>query len=237
VRAVKAKPDCTEAPEQPMGGPRDCCTHPVDPRIARRFDEKAAAWADADDFPPLLEVSARFLDVMRDASLVRPSVLELGCGTGGLTLALLEMGAQRAHGVDLSASSIEVARRRAARAGYGAQATFVVGNAAEAPLEQHDWVVLDRVICCFGDADRLLGSAMRAARSRIAISLPESRGWRGLINRPLWMAENIWDIVSGGCRGYVHDVRRLERQLADEGFHPVRRRHSGLWALSVYERG
>jgi SAM-dependent methyltransferase len=220
--------------EEVGGAP--CCSSRPDPRIARRFDEKARALADVEEFPPMIEVTARLLDALRDATLVRPTVLELGCGTGGLTVALLEMGAQRARGVDLSPSSIEVAQRRAAQAGFAAQTDFQVADAAHVGLETHDWVVLDRVICCFGDANRLLANAIGAARNRIALSLPESRGWRGLINRPLWMAENVWDIVSGGCRGYVHDIRRLERQLATAGFRLTRRRHSGLWYIGVYER-
>jgi hypothetical protein len=74
--------------------------------------------------------------------------------------------------------------------------------------------------------------------TRIAISVPESRGWRGLINHPVWAAESVWDVLSGGCRGYIHDLRRLERQLANAGFRPLagHRGHIGLWYVGVYER-
>lgn len=215
-----------------------CCSVTADPRIARQFDAKARALDQVADFPPLLEVSARLLDMLRDAPVSRPSVLELGCGTGGLAVALLQMGAQRVHGLDLSPGSIEVARRRAAQAGFAEQAVFGVGNAADAKLEAHDWTVLDRVICCFDDAERLLANAQRSTRRRLAISIPESRGWRGLVNRPLWAAEAAWDTLTGGCRGYVHDIRRIERQLAQAGFRalPGRQGHSGLWYIGVYER-
>lgn len=214
----------------------DCCTPPPDPRIARQFDAKVADWAELDEFPDLVDVSGAMLDLLRDAPLRRPSVLELGCGTGALGVALLEMGAATLTGVDLSAQSVEIARRRAAAAGHAGHATFDVGNAAEAAAQVHDWVVLDRVICCFGDVERLVGRAIELAADRIALSVPESRGWRGLVNRPLWMGEYAWDRWRGGCRGYVHDLRRIERRLAAAGFMPAGSDRVGLWHIGAYDR-
>lgn len=221
----------------PPGAEAGCC--PVsspDPRIARRFDHKAGAWTDADELPPMVDVSARLLDLLREASLRRPTVLELGCGTGGLMVALLEMGASRATGIDLSAASLAVAGRRARQAGYDDLATFSIGDASRADAEPHDWVVLDRVICCFVDVERLVRKAVDLARERIAISVPESRGWRGLINRPKWALEDVWDLVNGRCRGYVHDLRRIERTLADAGFVRTTSSRVGLWHIGVYDR-
>lgn len=213
----------------------DCCT-PPDPRIARQFDEKYAGWTDEDGFPEMVDVSGAILDLVRDATLRRPSVLELGCGTGALGVAILEMGASRLTGVDLSPGSIGLARRRAAAGGFGEVAAFNVGNAADAAADAHDWVVLDRIICCYGDVERLLDRAMALARDRIALSVPESRGWRGVVNRPLWAAEYLWDRWQGGCRGYVHDLRRIERRLAAAGFAPAGSRRIGLWHIGVYDR-
>ena len=214
----------------------DCCQTPPDPRIARQFDARYEGWTHDEGFPDLVDVSGAILDLMRDTALRRPTVLELGCGTAALGVALLEMGASRLSGVDLSPASIDLARRRADAGGFGAISAFEVGNAAESDAEPHDWVILDRVICCYGDVDRLVGRAIGLARERIAISVPESRGWRGLVNRPLWLAEFAWDRVQGGCRGYVHDLRRIERRLADAGFAPTASDRTGLWHIGIYDR-
>ena len=181
-------------------------------------------------------MSARLLDLLRDATLRRPTVLEFGCGTGGVSVALLEMDAARVTGIDLSAASIELARAASGRCRPRRSATFEVGNAADVDTEPHDWVVLDRVICCFDDADRLVERAVDRAGERIAITVPESRGWRGLVNRPLWTVEFAWDRWRGGCRGYVHDLRRIERRLAEAGFHRSSSARIGLWFLGVYDR-
>jgi SAM-dependent methyltransferase len=224
------------SPERPSDATAAACCAPADPRIARRFDAIAGDWADAEEFPEMVDVSAALLDLLRDAPTRRPTVLELGSGTGGLSVALLEMGAERVTGIDLSPSSVALAERRAAAAGLADQATFQTGDAAEAHAAAHDWVVLDRVICCFGDPDRLVATAVAAAGERIALTAPESRGWRGVVNRPLWAAENLWDLLRGGCRGFVHDLRRVEHRLAEAGFVPATTTRVGLWHVGVYER-
>ncbi len=217
--------------------PADCCGTPADPRVARRFDRAWTDWDDADGFPQVVDVSGALLDRLRDATLLRPSVLEIGCGTGGVSVALLEMGARRVTGVDLSPTSVDLARRRAAAAGFEGQASFEVGQGASVQSEVHDWVVVDRVLCCDGHPDLMLDAVIGHARSRIALSVPESRGWRGLLNRPMWAAENVWDLMRGGCRGYVHDLRAIERRLASAGFRASATGRVGLWHVGIYDRG
>lgn len=216
--------------------PDECCGPTADPRVARRFDRSWSEWDDADGFPEMVDVSAHLLDLLRDAPLARPSVLEIGCGTGGVSVALLEMGAQSVKGVDLSPASVDLARRRAAAAGFGDQAAFEVGQGAAVHDERHDWVILDRVLCCDGHLDRMLDAVIGAAQRRVALSVPESRGWRGLLNRPMWAAEAAWDMLSGGCRGYVHDLRHVERRLGAAGFRPAASDRAGLWHVGVYDR-
>jgi len=214
----------------------DCC-QPVDPRIARHFDADMRRHESAGRFPPMAVASRALLELLGDVSQRRPSLLELGAGSGALTVALLEKGATRADAVDLSPQSVATAERRAREAGVADRATFTVGDAAQAVLEPHDWVVLDRVICCYSDVEALLGNAIGAARQRIAFSVPHVHGWRGLVNRLIVTVENATNRLRGRpCPGYLHAIRLIDERLAEAGFRRLRQTTAGLWYVAVYER-
>lgn len=216
----------------------DCCRPALDPRIARHFDTKIVERAAGGTLPPMHPVSQRLYDALSvDVAEQAASLLELGCGSGALTVALLEGGATVASGVDLSSGSLEVARRRAVEAGLSDRTRFEVGDGALVPLVAHDWVVLDRVLCCYADLDRLLRNSMLAARRRYAFSVPVSSGWRGMLNRAIGRLEDVTNLLRGRpCPGFVHDIGQIEARLAASGFRRTRSSAEGLWYVAVFDR-
>jgi predicted TPR repeat methyltransferase len=216
--------------------PGGCCGAP-DPRIAGHFDKKVAEATDGGDFPEMADVSRGLLYLLSDVDSERPTLLELGCGSGALSVTLLESGALSVDGVDLSPQSIATATRRAAAAGVAEQAHFTVGDGSVVPVERHDWVVMDRVICCFADMERLLGHAVGAAEKRLAFSVPTSRGAWGLFNRIGWGFESwLTRFRRDACPGYVHSMDAIARRLNEAGFELLRERRMGLWYAAVWQR-
>jgi len=166
-----------------------------------------------------------------------PSVLELGSGSGALVVELLRRGATSADAIDLSPDMVDAARRRAAEADVIDRVTFEQGDASLKEHSAHDWVVLDRVLCCYPDVERLLATATRAATRRVAFTVPTSRGWRGALNKFMWQASNIPQRLGRpGCFGYVHDLDRIEGTLAAAGFALHGRDRLGLWYAAVWDR-
>ena len=186
----------------------------------------------------MVNVSLRLLAQLDDdAAAQRPTLLELGCGTGAMTVALLTAGAVSADGVDLSAEALATARRRADEAGVGERAHFENGDGARVQLAPHDWVVLDRVMCCYPDVEALFANAAGAARRRLAFSVPTSRGLRGLANRIVWGVEAfLTRFQHGPCPGYVHSLDRIEGRLAASGFRRVSHASTWFWYTAVWER-
>jgi len=215
----------------PATTPANTATAATQARFWNRVARKYAA-------EPIADMAGYEATLRRVQALLSPghSVLEIGCGTGGVSVALAEMGATQVRGVDLSPASVDVARRRAKVIGVERQTAFEIGEGSSSTFVEHDWVVADRVLCCDARVEQLLDAVIGAARERIAISVPESRGWRGLLNRPMWAAENMWDLLHDGCRGYVHDVRHIEHRLAAAGFEPRTAGHVDLWHYGVYVR-
>ncbi|MFE7650234.1 class I SAM-dependent methyltransferase [Streptomyces phaeoluteigriseus] len=124
------------------------------------------------------EVRAAWADRLRDWLPDRPGdLLDLGCGTGSLSLLAAE-GGHRVTGVDLSPAMVDRARTKLA----GRHAVFLVGDAAAPPVgeERFDTVLVRHVLWTLPDPGRAL------------------RHWRDLL-RPggrLVLVEGVWGTVS-----------------------------------------
>jgi SAM-dependent methyltransferase len=212
------------------------CDCPTD-RIARFFDGEVAKRSANCQDPGLIAVSQRLRDALLAHAPAGKSVLELGCGPGALLIELVQAGVVHATGIDLSRAGIDAARARFERAHLSERADLSVGDAAHVPLERHDWVILDRVMCCYPDVERLLENTLPAAKQIYAFTVPTSRGWRGVAARLVEWFENAWNTLRGQpCPGYVHDLDLIEERLATAGFALRQRHRQRLWHIAVYER-
>jgi magnesium-protoporphyrin O-methyltransferase len=220
----------------PPGVVQDCDC-PADPRIARYFDRRAAMRRTSGERFTMGAVSKTLLGALQDARPAGHSILELGCGPGALLTELLTSGAGSATGLDLSAEALREARERTIEAGVGDRATFANADGARAELRPHDWVVLDKVICCYPDPEALLENAIPAAQRLFAFALPESTGWRGALARIALGIENtVLGVLRRPCPGYVHDVPAIERRLQGAGFDRTFRTSTTVWYVAVFQR-
>jgi magnesium-protoporphyrin O-methyltransferase len=213
------------------------CACPADPRIAAYFGRRSRGRREAGQRYEPGAVSKALREALMAIGPAGRTVLELGCGPGALLVELLRAGAARVSGIDLAAEAIEEARRSAGEAGVAERATLSVGDGAHVALAPHDWVVLDKVLCCYPDVDALLRNSIRAARHLYAFAVPVSYGWRGAIARLALGAEAIvLAIVRRPCPAFVHDVAMIEGRLTEAGFRPVTRRTSSFWHIAVFAR-
>lgn len=192
------------------------------------------AYAAATDWPA--DVSRLLLDRLTQLGVGGRSVLEIGCGQGRLLIGLLLAGASRATGIDLDPEAIEEARERSRRAGVTDGIQLTGGDGLELELPPHDLVVLDRVICCDPDGEGLVRRSVHAARWAYALSVPESRGWRGRWNRLVYGVDAVRSWLFREQRVYLYDVRRLEGTILAAGLSLRRRERIGKWYVGLYVR-
>lgn len=158
------------------------------------------------------------------------NVLEVGGGIGALQLELLAAGASGATNVELSGAYEDAAAELLA----GREVVRLIGDFVDTPVPEHDVVVLHRVVCCYPDADALVGAAASRTLRVLALTLPQQRRWIG------WTVcvVNAWLAVSRcGFRAYQHPLDGVVRAAAVHGLRLERRtRRKLLWESVSFVR-
>lgn len=161
------------------------------------------------------------------------TLLDIGCGVGVLHQALLERGAARALGVDLAPGMLDHARERAHARALGDKVEYRLGDFVEmeAELDPADLTLLDKVVCCYPDAQGMLEAAARRTRVALALVYPR-RHWLGLLSNRLW---NLgYRVFGSDFRSYVHDPGAVHRWLEGAGLRRVFSRDNLMWHTQVY---
>jgi SAM-dependent methyltransferase len=205
--------------------------------ISQCFDKCACARGGRARPGSVRGVSRALLELLEQRQIAGGTMLELGCGLGGLTLESVVLGATHADGVDLSPVTIREASRLAAEAGLADRVTFSVGDGSREDLSPHDVVVLDKVICCYPEVDALIDNSVRAARATYGVVVPFSSGWRGVLARTAIGVENTIRRLKGqSFRAFVHDVGEIEARIERAGLARVSTARRLMWYVAVYAR-
>jgi magnesium-protoporphyrin O-methyltransferase len=226
-----------------MSGPSpDPCCPPEPPErpprasegaIGEHFDKRYREWE-----PIAPEATDLLFGWLREEGLAGSSVMDIGCGTGELLVRALEAGATTGSGADLSSEAIAMASGLAEERGFRDRLDLWVGDAAVESLDPHDVVVLDKVICCYPDADALIDRSTAAATRLYAFAIPESRGFWGLIAKVRWFAFTLWETVRGEgvLPRFVHDRTEVQAKVEAAGFRPLHTGRQFVWFVAVYGR-
>jgi SAM-dependent methyltransferase len=175
------------------------------------------------------------LSALEKQSLPGRSIIEIGCGAGGLLVTLLERGARSGTGVDISEGMIARAREWAAMRSLGDRTTFVRGDfvAVAEGLQRADVVVLDKVICCYADFAGLIHSSAARADRLYAVSFPGDR-WASRIYFKAF--EKLARFLRWSFHPYYHSPATIESLIRDEGFNEVDAAETYLWQIKIYRR-
>ncbi len=152
-------------------------------------------------------------------------MLEIGGGVGALQLELLQRGAGRTTNLELVDSYEADAAALANEAGVADRMTRRQLDLAASPdaVEPHDIVLLHRVVCCYPDYERLLGTAAAHANRLLVYSHPP----RNPVSRFLMASENLLFRIRGNTfRTFIHDPKAMT-EAASAGGLEVGYRHRG----------
>jgi 2-polyprenyl-3-methyl-5-hydroxy-6-metoxy-1,4-benzoquinol methylase len=207
-----------------------CCPHSRSAgrffsRFARRYRQRFRRKG----FEPL---QRGLLEGIERAGVQGATLLEIGCGVGTLHQHLLKQGAARAVGVDLAPRMIEEAEALAREDGLADRTRYRVGDFVEEAqtFDPADVVILDKVICCYPDAQRIVEASAGRARRVYAYSIPRDR-WYTRLGAAL--AALAFRLFGSDFRPYVHDPGRIDAWLAAAGFARRYEHHTLAWLTRV----
>lgn len=164
------------------------------------------------------------------------SVLDIGGGVGAVHQLLLERGASSVTDIDASLPYLEAARDEAERRGVADRVRFQHGDvvALAAGVEAADLVALDRVVCCYGDVEALVGLAAARTRRRLVITIPPD-GWPARL--VLGLGNAWYRLTRNPYRAYAHSHARVRAAADRAGLESAGPTAAvGLWRLLVFER-
>jgi magnesium-protoporphyrin O-methyltransferase len=212
--------------------PRCCSTS----AYGEFFDEKLAR-RDAEGYRTrgLKGAGKRLVELIAARGVDGADVLEVGGGIGALQLELLRRGAAHTTNAELSPAyegeAVALLEERALTQRVDRR---IVDIATDPDVVQPaDVVLLHRVVCCYPDYERLLGTAARKARRLVAFSFPPDH----VATRAAIFVLNLWPRVRRcDFRSYVHPEREMLAAVERNGFRVVSRERSGIWRIALLER-
>lgn len=204
------------------------CDEFFDRRFARRLANRYRRRG-------LDRTARRMVAFLEERGVEGATVLEVGGGVGEIQLELLKRGAIRTVNLELSPGYDEEARRLLQEAGFEGRAERRLTDIAAQPDEvgPADVVVLNRVVCCYPDYERLLGAAADRARRLLVFSHPP----RNLISRAAFAAQNLFFRARGSeFRTFAHPPAAMLEVLTARGLQPEYAHRGLIWRVAGLER-
>jgi hypothetical protein len=163
------------------------------------------------------------------------TVLGIGGGVGDIEVELVKAGAARALILELSPAYEEPARALASAAGVGERVQWRIHDIARDPatVAPADVVVMNRVVCCYPDYERLLSTAADHARRVLVFTYPP----RNAVSRAFYVVFNLVMRLTGSeFRGFAHPPQAMRAVLERHGLLRTYERNGLVWRVAGHQR-
>ena len=162
-------------------------------------------------------------------------LLDVGGGIGVIGRELAGSGVASATMVEASPAYLEVARREAGSRHGSCPTEFILGDFAviAGTLPDADVVTLERVVCCYPDAELLLRQAAGRARQLLAFTYPRDR-WH--VRTGFALINFLLRLTGKKFRAFVHPPERMAAVLEASGLVRATQRETLVWTLDLYHR-
>lgn len=165
--------------------------------------------------------------LFKDMALSGKTVLDLGCGSGQVSVLAAKQGAS-VHAVDIAPSMLAIARRAAEAAGVSERMTFQEGDVASRPYAPADVVLLVGVVEYYKDQAAVLAHGAAATRQTLIVGHTTRVWYRMLLRRILFAIK--------GSSLYFHPMEDIVRSAEKSGLVLAREIKDVAFSILIFER-
>jgi Methyltransferase domain len=180
-------------------------------------------------------LSRRIAELLKERGVEGRTMLEVGGGIGAIEIELLRAGATRAVNVELTPTYEEAAGELLRETGLADRVERRVMDFVETgeDVEAADYVVLNRVICCYPDMPRLTAAAADRVRHTLVLTFPNSRWWTRL---GLTIVNFGFRVVRLQFRIFLHRPELILAAAEKHGLKTTLNRRGLLWHMAALDR-
>ncbi len=182
-----------------------------------------------------VKTTPMLIRALADAGVDGLTLLDIGGGIGAVQFELLRLGVSTATSVEASSAYLEVAREEATRAALDRRITYLHGNFVSLAegIPDADIVTLDRVICCYDDAEALVSLSAAKARRLYGLVYPRAAWW---VKMAVFFENLVYRLRGSPFRAFVHPTELIDRLVRDHGLKEIHHRETFAWQVVVYQR-
>jgi magnesium-protoporphyrin O-methyltransferase len=211
----------------------DCCS----PKGYRQIFSEKNARGEAKRYrrKGLDGTSRRIADLLKERGVEGKSLLEVGGGIGTIQIELLKAGIARAINVELTPTYEKAADQLVREAGVADRVERKVTDFAEAvpDVEVADFVVMNRVLCCYPDMPKLAGAAAERARRALVLSFPNDRWWTRLGLTVVNLGFRVFRVQ---FQVFMHSPKLILATVERHGFTTRFNQRGMVWQVATLER-
>ncbi len=216
-----------------MANVSDCCT----PKGYRQIFSEKNARGEAKRYrrKGLDGTSRRIADLLKERDVEGRTLLEVGGGIGAIQIELLKAGIARSTNVELTPTYEEAADQLVREAGLADRVERKVTDFAEAvpDVEVADFVVMNRVLCCYPDMPKLAAAAADHARRALVLSFPNSRWWTRVGLTVVNLGFRIFRVQ---FQVFMHSPKLILATVERHGFTTRFNQRGMVWQVAALER-
>ena len=183
----------------------------------------------------LMPNQEQLLAALRSQGLAGRRILDIGCGNGRLHHRLLDEGAASVVGVEFSVAYLEQAKAPARAMGHQERVTYYEGDFTElaGQIESADVTVLDKVVHCYQEPERLVRQSTAHTRLLYALTFPRDRWWIRLMLR---CAAALFALLRMPWRPRFSRPEAIRAWVREAGFVRLTHAETGMWHTEPYLR-